>query len=52
MRKVVGPSIGVKAAGGIKTFEDAQKMIAAGASRLGASASVKIVQANGPQRGA
>jgi deoxyribose-phosphate aldolase len=47
MRRVVGPSIGVKAAGGIKTFEDAQKMIAAGASRLGASASVKIVQGNG-----
>jgi deoxyribose-phosphate aldolase len=44
MRKVVGPTIGVKAAGGIRTFEDAQKMIAAGASRLGASASVKIVQ--------
>ncbi|NIM92609.1 MAG: deoxyribose-phosphate aldolase [Anaerolineales bacterium] len=44
MRRVVGPSIGVKAAGGIKTYEDAQKMIAAGASRLGASASVKIVQ--------
>lgn len=47
MRKVVGPSIGVKAAGGIKTLEDAQRMIAAGASRLGASASVKIVQASG-----
>lgn len=46
MRRVVGPSIGVKAAGGIKTLEDAQKMIAAGASRLGASASVKIIQAN------
>ncbi len=44
MRRVVGPSIGVKAAGGIHTFEDAQKMIAAGASRIGASASVKIVQ--------
>jgi deoxyribose-phosphate aldolase len=43
MRRVVGPSIGVKAAGGIKTTEDAQKMIAAGASRIGASASVKIV---------
>jgi deoxyribose-phosphate aldolase len=43
MRRVVGPAMGVKAAGGIKTFEDAQKMIAAGASRLGASASVKIV---------
>ena len=44
MRRVVGPSIGVKAAGGIRTFEDAQKMIAAGASRIGASASVKIAQ--------
>jgi len=44
MRRVVGPSIGVKAAGGISTFEDAQKMIAAGASRIGASASVKIAQ--------
>jgi deoxyribose-phosphate aldolase len=47
MRRVVGPSIGVKAAGGIRTLEDAQKMIAAGASRLGASASVKIIQSNG-----
>ncbi len=47
MRRVVGPSIGVKAAGGIKTLEDAQKMIAAGASRLGASASVKIIQSKG-----
>ena len=44
MRRVVGPTMGVKAAGGIRTFEDAQKMIAAGASRLGAIASVKIMQ--------
>ena len=44
MRRVVGPTMGVKAAGGIRTFEDAQQMIAAGASRIGASASVKIVQ--------
>jgi deoxyribose-phosphate aldolase len=44
MRKVVGPTMGVKAAGGIRTHADAQKMIAAGASRIGASASVKIVQ--------
>ena len=44
MRRVVGPSIGVKAAGGIRTLADAQQMIAAGASRLGASASVKIMQ--------
>ncbi|MFQ5745947.1 MAG: deoxyribose-phosphate aldolase [Gemmatimonadota bacterium] len=44
MRRVVGPRIGVKASGGIRTFEDARKMIAAGASRIGASASVKIIQ--------
>jgi deoxyribose-phosphate aldolase len=44
MRRVVGPAMGVKAAGGIRTYKDAQRMIAAGASRIGASASVKIVQ--------
>ena len=44
MRRVVGQEMGVKAAGGIRTFEDAQRMIKAGASRIGASASVKIVQ--------
>jgi deoxyribose-phosphate aldolase len=44
MRKVVGYSgIGVKAAGGIRSFEDAEKMIKAGANRIGASASIKIV---------
>ena len=47
MRRVVGPKIGVKAAGGIRTYADAQRMIAAGASRIGASASVKIVQGAG-----
>jgi deoxyribose-phosphate aldolase len=44
MRRVVGQTMGVKAAGGIRTYEDAQKMIQAGASRIGASASVKIAQ--------
>jgi deoxyribose-phosphate aldolase len=44
MRRVVGPTMGVKAAGGIRTYVDAQKMIAAGASRIGASASVRIMQ--------
>jgi deoxyribose-phosphate aldolase len=44
MRRVVGPAMGVKAAGGIRTYADARKMIAAGASRIGASASVKIMQ--------
>jgi deoxyribose-phosphate aldolase len=43
MRQVVGPGLGVKAAGGIKTAEDARRMIEAGATRIGASASVKIV---------
>jgi deoxyribose-phosphate aldolase len=44
MRRVVGPGIGVKASGGIRSAADAQAMIAAGATRIGASASVKIVQ--------
>jgi len=44
MRRVVGPGMGVKAAGGIRTTESAQQMIAAGASRIGASASISIVQ--------
>ena len=43
IRRVVDPTMGVKAAGGIRTFDDAQKRIAAGASRIGASASVKII---------
>ena len=44
MRRVVGPRMGVKAAGGIRTYADALKLIEAGASRIGASASVKILQ--------
>ncbi|RMF33770.1 MAG: deoxyribose-phosphate aldolase, partial [Chloroflexi bacterium] len=44
MRRTVGPSMGVKAAGGIRTYAAAQAMIAAGATRLGASAGVRIVQ--------
>ena len=43
MRSVVGPDMGVKASGGVRTADDAQRMIAAGANRLGASASVAIV---------
>ncbi|AHI56509.1 deoxyribose-phosphate aldolase [Listeria ivanovii] len=43
MRKTVGPNIGVKASGGIRTKEDVEKMIKAGASRIGASAGVAIV---------
>jgi deoxyribose-phosphate aldolase len=45
MRSVVGPSMGVKASGGIRTLSDLQTMTAAGATRIGASASVKIVEA-------
>jgi deoxyribose-phosphate aldolase len=44
MRLAVGPEMGIKAAGGIRTAEDALKMIRAGATRIGASASVKIMQ--------
>ncbi|HOC21760.1 MAG TPA: deoxyribose-phosphate aldolase [Anaerolineae bacterium] len=44
MRQTVGPEIGVKAAGGIRTYADALAMIEAGANRLGASASLKILE--------
>jgi deoxyribose-phosphate aldolase len=43
MRSVVGPEMGVKASGGVRTTEDVQKMLVAGATRIGASASVAIV---------
>jgi deoxyribose-phosphate aldolase len=48
MRKTVGPEMGVKAAGGVRTYEDAEKMIKAGATRIGASAGVKILQGPTP----
>lgn len=44
MRYVVGRDMGVKASGGVRTLQDAQAMIAAGATRIGASAGVKIVK--------
>lgn len=44
MREVVGPELGVKASGGVRTFADAIKMIEAGATRLGTSASIAIVE--------
>ncbi len=43
MRRVVGPTLGVKAAGGVKNAKDAEQMITAGATRLGASAGIAIV---------
>nr|WP_297068273.1 deoxyribose-phosphate aldolase [Thermococcus sp.] len=47
MRKTVGPGMGVKAAGGIRTYEQAVAMIEAGATRIGASRGVEIVQGVG-----
>lgn len=44
MRKTVGPNMGVKASGGVRTYEDAITMIEAGASRIGASDGVKIIE--------
>ncbi len=47
MRKVVGSAMGVKASGGVRTREEALAMVASGADRIGASASVKIVIGDG-----
>lgn len=44
MRRTVGPLLGVKAAGGVRSDEDLQKMVKAGATRIGTSAGVKIVR--------
>lgn len=44
MREVVGPDLGVKASGGVRSLEDVQKMIEAGATRIGASSGVQIMQ--------
>jgi deoxyribose-phosphate aldolase len=45
MRAAVGPDLGVKASGGIRTLEDLRAMVSAGANRIGASAGVQIVGA-------
>ena len=44
MRQTVGPDMGIKAAGGIRTYQDAVAMLKAGATRIGASASLKIIE--------
>ncbi|MCM2677859.1 deoxyribose-phosphate aldolase [Alkalicoccobacillus plakortidis] len=49
MRETVGPNIGVKASGGVRSLEDAEQMIQAGANRIGASSGVAIM--NGQQGG-
>jgi len=46
MREIVGENMGVKASGGVRTREDAEVVISAGASRIGASASIAIVEAS------
>ena len=51
MRDVVGPEIGVKASGGVRNLNDAEAVINAGASRIGASASVAIVKGKDAQNG-
>lgn len=47
MRNTVGPAMGVKASGGVKTYKDAMDMIQAGASRIGTSSGIEIVQHEG-----
>jgi deoxyribose-phosphate aldolase len=51
MRRLVGDAMGVKASGGVRTHEDAEKMRLAGADRIGASASVAIVSGGKPDDG-
>jgi deoxyribose-phosphate aldolase len=47
MRQTVGPEMGIKASGGVRTYEDAVNMINAGATRLGTSSGTKIVSGDG-----
>jgi deoxyribose-phosphate aldolase len=44
MRQTIGPEMGVKASGGIRTLEDLERMVAAGATRIGTSSGVKIIE--------
>ena len=50
MRSVVGDKLGVKASGGIRSFADAKRMVEAGASRIGASSGIRIVEEELQQR--
>ncbi|MDY0346513.1 MAG: deoxyribose-phosphate aldolase [Acholeplasma sp.] len=47
MRQTVGPNFGVKASGGVRSYEDAMTMINAGATRIGASSGIKIMENKG-----
>jgi len=49
MRETVGARAGVKASGGVRTYEEALKMVLAGATRLGLSSSLAVVQGGGVQ---
>jgi deoxyribose-phosphate aldolase len=51
MRQIVGDDVGVKASGGIRTIDDAEAMVDAGATRIGASSSVAIVQCTKGEQG-
>src|SRR5262245_49091617 len=51
MRRVVGADMGIKAAGGVRDLEGLKAMVAAGATRIGASAGVRIVQESKGQKG-
>ena len=51
MRSVVGPEMGVKASGGVRSLADAQAMIAAGATRIGTSGGVKMAEELAAQQG-
>lgn len=51
MRRVVGEHIGVKAAGGVRDRATAKQMVQAGATRIGASAGIRIVKENGKENG-
>ena len=51
MRQVVGPDLGVKASGGVRTRQNAEALLAAGATRLGASAGVAIVSTGAAESG-
>lgn len=52
MREAVGPELGVKASGGVRTIEAAQAMIAAGATRIGTSSGIALVTQTAPAGGA
>ena len=51
MRRVVGPTMGVKASGGVRDTKTARAMIAAGATRIGTSSGINIVKGTTPSTG-